>query len=80
MKKDLHGYELWEAIDEITLALEECKLMGDYHLEIVHGYKHGQVLKTYFQSAKFLSQMTREGFNLQRIHSSDPAVSLFKIV
>ena len=80
MKKDVHGCELIEAMDEISLALEECKLTGDSHLEIVHGYKHGQVLKTYFQSAKFISQMAREGFKLKRLHSPDPAISTFKIL
>ncbi len=26
MKLDLHGCELWEAMEEIMLILEECKL------------------------------------------------------
>ncbi len=79
MKKDLHGYELWEALDEITLVLEECKLNGDSQLELVHGFRQGQVLKNYIQSEGFIKEMAREGFKLIRKQSPNPGVSIFEI-
>ena len=80
LKADVHGYELWGAIDEVLSALEECKINGDKELTIVHGYKHGQVLKNYFRSNKFLAEVAREGFRLQMRNISDPATSAFVII
>jgi len=77
---NVHGYELWGAIDELLCALEECKLNSDAEINIIHGYKHGQVLKNYFRSTKFLAQMAREGFRLKMKDISDPAVSSFMLI
>jgi len=77
---NVHGHELWGAIDEVLSALEECKINGDKGINIIHGYKHGQVLKNYFRSSKFLREMTREGFQLKMKDTSDPAISSFKIL
>jgi len=80
MKIDLHRYELWEALDEIVLVLEECKIKGDSILELIHGFKQGQVLKNYIQSEGFIKEMAREGFNLTRSQTSNPGVSIFKLI
>jgi len=77
---DVHGHELWGAIDEVLSALEECKINGEREINIIHGYKHGQVLKNYFRSIKFLGEMTREGFRLKMKDTSDPAISSFVIL
>ena len=61
-------------------ALEECKINGDGEITIIHGYKHGQVLKNYFRSNKFLVEMAREGFQLKMKAISDSAISSFVIL
>ena len=77
---NVHGHELWGAIDEVLSALEECKLKGEREINIIHGYKHGQVLKNYFRSNKFLVEMSRESFQLKIKAISDQAVSSFVIL
>ena len=77
---DVHGHELWGAIDEVISCLEECKLNGDGKITIIHGYKHGQVLRNYFRSNKFLVETKREGFQLKMINNSDPAITSFTIL
>ena len=77
---NVHGYELWGAIDEVLSALEECKIKSDKGINIIHGYKHGQVLKNYFRSNKFLREMAHEGFRLKMKVISDPAISSFVIL
>ena len=77
---NIHGHELWGAIDEVLSALEECKIKGDMEINIIHGYKHGQVLKNYFRSNKFIVEMTRESFRLKMKDISDPAISSFLIL
>jgi len=80
MEINVHGHELWSAVDEVLSALEECKLNGDAEINIIHGYKHGQVLKNYFRSNKFKSVMAREGFRLKMKEVSNPAISSFEIL
>jgi DNA-nicking Smr family endonuclease len=77
---NVHGHELWGAIDEVLSVLEECKINRDGEINIIHGYKHGQVLKNYFRSNKFLVEMAREGFRLKIKAISDPAISSFVIL
>ena len=77
---NVHGHELWGAIDEVLSVLEECKIKGYGDINIIHGYKHGQVLKNYFRSNKFLIEMAREGFQLKIKANSDPAISSFFIL
>jgi len=77
---NVHGHELWGAIDEVLSALEECRINGDLKINIIHGYKHGQVLKNYFRSNKFLAEMAREGFQLKMKAISDQAISSFEIL
>ena len=77
---NIHGQELWGAIDEVLGVLGECKINGDGEIDIIHGYKHGQVLKNYFRSNKFLVEMAREGFRLKMKDISDPAISSFVIL
>jgi len=80
LELNIHGHELWGAIDEVLSALEECKINSDAEIKIIHGYKHGQVLKNYFRSNKFLVEMGREGFRLKMEDTSDPAISSFAIL
>jgi len=80
MEIDVHGYELWEAIDEILYILEECRINGDRELVIIHGYQRGQVLKSFFQSKKFLEEMARKGFHLRRKETFNPGISCFELI
>ena len=80
MKIDLHGYELWEAVEELIQTIEECKIKGDCELEVVHGYKHGQVLKNYLRSEGFIMEMGREGHKLKKNYGSNPGTSKFEII
>jgi hypothetical protein len=74
---NVHGHELWGAIYEVLIGLEECKINGEEEITVIHGYKHGKVLKTYFRSNKFLAEMAREGFKLKIKMTSDPAITSF---
>lgn len=80
LETNVHGHELWGAIEEVLSALVECKINGDREISIIHGYKHGQILKNYFRSNKFLVEMAREGFRLEMKDISDPARSSFVII
>jgi len=80
MECNVHGFELSEAITEVLLTLKECDLADVHNLEIIHGYTHGQVLKNYFSSAKFLTDMSKQGYHLKRIPPTNPAKSKFQIV
>lgn len=77
---NVHGQELYGAIDEVLITLEECKLNGDEEIKIIHGYKHGQVLKNYFRSNKFLAELGRQGFRLKMKDISNPAISSYTIL
>ncbi len=50
LEVDLHGFELWEALEEIVYKLEECKTRGIREIVLVHGFHRGQILKNYIQS------------------------------
>lgn len=77
MEIDLHGFYLWDAIEEITYTLDICKINGEKELSIIHGYRRGNVIKNYLQSEGFLVKMKREGFILKRKKNSNPGVSTF---
>jgi DNA-nicking Smr family endonuclease len=77
---NVHGHERWGAIGEVLSVLEECRKNGDGEINIIHGYKYGQVLKNYFRSNKFLVETAREGFRLKMKDISDPAISSFVIL
>ena len=72
MEIDMHGFELWEALEEIVFYLEECKAKDIKEISIIHGFHGGKVLKNYIQSEGFLKEMAREGFQLERKENSNP--------
>ena len=80
MEINLHGFELWEAIDEIIYKLEEYQAKGIREITLIHGYHKGQVLKNYIQSERFLIEMSKEGFKLKRIENPNAGVSSFIII
>ncbi len=80
MEIDLHGYELWKAIEEIIYKLEECQANGIREISLVHGFHKGQILKNYIQSERFLKEMEKEGFQLKKKSNPNPGVSAFLIL
>ena len=80
MEINLHGFELWEAIEEILYKLEECQVNDIHEITLIHGYHKGQVLKNYVKSEGFLKEMSKEGFELKKIGSPNSGVSSFIII
>lgn len=80
MEIDLHGLELWAAIEEVLYHLEECHAKGVREISIIHGFHGGQILKNYFQSDGFLSEMARNGFKLLRKESPYQGMSCFILI
>ena len=80
MDIDIHGFELNEAIDEISYILNACKIEGITEISIVHGYHHGQVLKNYIRSEGFLREMKREGYELRRKSVNNPGTTNFDLL
>ncbi len=80
MEIDLHGFELAEAQIEVEYALRECKNNEDRELRIIHGYRSGNVLKSYFQSRKFIARAKKLGISLQRVGSKTPGDTSYRIL
>ncbi len=79
MEIDVHGMYLEEAIEEIIYCLDECNLKGINRISIIHGHKHGSVIKSYIQSEGFLKEIEREGYILKQEESSNPGISIFQV-
>ena len=80
IKCDLHGFRLFEAIEEIIGIIEGCLSSGYNLLFIIHGYRNGQVLKNYVRSKEFLEDMIREGYKLIELNHPNPGASRFKVI
>ncbi len=79
MEIDVHGMFLEDAIEEIIYCLRECKLNGIRRISIIHGYKHGKIIKKYLRSKGFVKEIQREGFNLKQEISTNPGITNFHI-
>lgn len=80
IKCDLHGFRLFDAIEEIIGVIERCMSSGDSDIFIIHGYRNGQVLKNYFRSSKFLEDTSDVGYHLRELNHPNPGASMFKII
>ncbi|TXT58939.1 MAG: hypothetical protein BAJALOKI2v1_280030 [Promethearchaeota archaeon] len=80
MEIDIHGMRLWEAIDEIIYYLEECRVNGIKEILIIHGYRHGKVLKDYIRSEGFIREMKRAGFVLEKKRTRNQGKTRFLII
>ena len=80
MRCNLHGFRLFDAIEEIINILDVCLSLGEKTLSIIYGYRHGQVLKNFIRSKEFLKEMNEVGYNLKEISHPNPGVSMFKII
>jgi hypothetical protein len=56
---DYHGLPLFEAKNKLVDDVIEAFETGTNDLQIIHGYKHGQAIKTYIWSKNGLSKEVR---------------------
>lgn len=77
---DLHGFRLFEAIEEIIDVIEYCVSSGDSIIFIIHGYRHGQVLKNYFRSKNFIVEMMVLGYHLKVLNHPNRGVTTFELI
>ena len=80
MEIDVHGYKLWDAIEEIIFSLEEARSKSISEIKIIHGYKHGKVIKDYIRSEGFIKELEHQGFKLRLVQIDNPGTSSFKIL
>ena len=71
-KLDLHGFYLKEAIKVVEFNLNKCKENKIKGLVLVHGYRHGNILRNYFRSESFIREMGVFGFEIEVIDVSKP--------
>lgn len=73
MEINLHGRERADAYIEICRALDECLIVGDNRLTMIHGYHHGVSLQSYVRSNKFLAKLKKANYKVKLIPPKDPA-------
>ena len=61
MKINLHNHSLEEAKERICYAMDECIEANDPTLEIVHGHKHGSVIRDYVRSERLSNDVSKIG-------------------
>ena len=76
---DVHNLSLNEAIDEILYKFDECKECGEDTLQIIHGHKHGTVIRDYIRSSGFALEMTKNGYEVAEKSFSQEGVTIFKL-
>ena len=76
---NVHGLFLDDAVEEIWIKFDECIELGDFSLEIIHGYKHGTIIKDYIRSNGFLQKAARNGYEIVSKNFSDKGVTIFQI-
>lgn len=80
MELDLHGRQRGDAYIEICRALDECIIVGDDRLDLIHGFHHGVSLQSFVRSNKFLSKLKKAKYKVEILDTTDPGVTRFKIV
>lgn len=76
---DVHKLSLNEAIDEILYKFDECKDCGEDTLQIIHGHKHGTIIRDCIRSNGFISEMAKNGNEFVNKSFSQEGVSIFKL-
>jgi len=79
MKLNVHKLYLNDALDEIMIKFDECRKLGDNTLEIIHGYKHGTIIKDYIRSDGFIKDVARNGHEIESKNFSDKGVTVFQL-
>ncbi|MBD3351020.1 MAG: hypothetical protein GF364_06000 [Candidatus Lokiarchaeota archaeon] len=79
MQIDLHGCQRGDAFIEICKALDECKIMMDDQLDIIHGYHQGQSLRSFVRSGRLIKMLRSNGYQVKKINISDPGKTSFSL-
>jgi hypothetical protein len=79
VRLDVHKLFLKDAIDEILIKFDECVELGDNTLEIVHGHKHGTVIRDNIRKDGFLKEVNRNGYTIVGKNFSDKGATIFKL-
>ena len=76
---DLHEFFLDEAINFVKSVILTCHSDGIKKLEIIHGYRHGTILRTYFRSEEFILEILNFGFKIEIFDKSNAGTTQFKL-
>ena len=76
---DVHNHTLEEAIEEILYKFDECKECRDDSLQIIHGHKHGTVIKDYIRSSGFILEMAKNRNEVIERSFPQEGVTILKI-
>ncbi len=79
MELDVHNHSLEEAIEAILYKFDECKECRDNSLQIIHGHKHGTVIKDYIRSSGFILEVAKMGNQIIEKNFSNEGVTIFKL-
>ena len=76
---DVHKLSLEEAIEEILYKFDECKEFRDDSLQIIHGHKHGTVIKDHVRSNGFILELAKTGNEIIERSFSQEGVTILKL-
>ena len=76
---DVHNLYLKDAIDEILYKFDECKECGDDTLQVIHGHKHGTIIKDHIRSSGFILEMAIHGNEVIERSFSQEGVTILKL-
>ena len=79
MELNVHNHSLEEAVEAILYKFEECKECRDNSLKIIHGHKHGTVIKDYIRSGRFLREIAKMENEVIERNFSEAGSTIFKI-
>lgn len=79
MELDVHNHSIEEAIEAILYKFDECKECRDNSLQIIHGHKHGTVIKDYIRSSGFILEVAKMGNQIIEKNFSNEGVTIFKL-
>jgi len=79
LEVDLHGLYLRDSIWEIKEKLNERRTYSTVGLKIIHGFHHGQVLKEYFRSNKFVEEMKNSGFKIKLLDVTNDGFTIVSV-
>jgi hypothetical protein len=75
---DYHGYNLYEAKNKICDDLMEAYDMGYTEVRLIHGYKHGQSIRSYIWGSNGLIKeinKVRPDIRIQRLKTNSKGVT-----
>ena len=79
MELNVHNHSLEEAVEAILYKFEECKECRDNSLKVIHGHKHGTVIKDYIRSSRFILEVAKMGNEVIEKNFSEEGRTIFKI-